>query len=190
MLKKWISIIVFISLLIGIGCANRITPVTVGKHAAFYGARKIAARNIELIYTVDSKISSVQNYALESCKDIFTESTSLPPTEETPTYSKQINSIYINALKLFEQGKYLLAFKKFKMIAELYPSHPLADKALFWAAECCYLKGWFGEAKYYFSKLIKNYPDSEVSKEARQKLAELKNFYAPSKQQVKLSFYR
>lgn len=152
------------------GCATRVTPVTVGRQAVFYGVRKTATERVKLAHAVDSRITSIQNHVWDSCRSLFSRESLASPSEVMHPYnslnSKQKAStslsradlIYRDAIALFENRDYLLALQKFRLVVTLYPSHPLADNALFWAGECCYLKGWLGEAHHFFSRVIREYP--------------------------------
>lgn len=66
---------------------------------------------------------------------------------------------YKKAFEAQKRGAYDRAQSMFKRIVERYPSHELADNALYWLGECYYAQKKYLEALQSFQRVIRDYPD-------------------------------
>ena len=82
----------------------------------------------------------------------------------------QGDSIYSQALKDFNLGRYDLAASEFREYLEAAPQETKAGNAVYWVGECYYRQKRFKEAKDSFLRVVENYPKSPKSLAARYKL--------------------
>ena len=79
---------------------------------------------------------------------------SLSPREE-----RRAAGEYKAAFGLTRKGRFEKALQRFQRFLTRYPSHPLADNALYWMAECHYAQKSYLEALQLFQRVIQEYPD-------------------------------
>ena len=89
---------------------------------------------------------------------------SLPPVEQTP------ENLYRRAYDLLMSRKYDEAEELFLEFINKYPSHSLADNAVYWLGECYYAKKDYANALNYFLMVIEDYPQGNKVPDAMLKL--------------------
>ena len=178
-MRYWVTL--FILLLGMVACSTKVTPVTVGEQAALFTARKVGARHSEFVYRVDQTITDCQKYLWCSFKDALVSSGSpLPPLEDASHGSKDRRVVsrpdellYKEGMELLRERRFLYALEKFTLLVELYPHSELADNALYWAGECCYVQNLQGEALHFFRRVVMEYPMGNKVPDALLKMAYL-----------------
>jgi tol-pal system protein YbgF len=183
--KGWVTLII---LLLGVvACTTKVTPVTMGQRAAFFTAKEVGARHSGFIYRVDQTIAGCQKCLWYSFKDRVAPSGSpLPPLEYASSDSKgrhvdvSDNLVSRPDELLYEEGmgplrerRFSYALDKFTLLVELYPHSELADNALYWAGECCYVQNLPGEALHFFRRVVREYPMGNKVPDALLKMAYL-----------------
>jgi len=183
--KGWVTLII---LLLGmVACATKVTPVTMGQRAAFFTAKEMGARHSGFIYRVDQTIAGCQKYLWYSFKDKVAPSGSpLPPLEyafpdskgrhvdvSDNLVSRPDELLYEEGMELLRERRFSYALDKFTLLVELYPHSELADNALYWAGECCYVQNLPGEALHFFRRVVREYPMGNKVPDALLKMAYL-----------------
>jgi len=166
------------------GCAPSFTPAGVGQQAALYAARKEGAKHSEFIYNMDRNITEAQLYVWHGFRDnLLPYTPPTPPLELEPPPPRPVRLrakplppspdqlLYRQAMALMREGKYTAAFQKFAMVFRLYPTSDLADNALYWAGECCYVQNLTGEALHFFKRVVDEYPMGNKVPDAMLKMA-------------------
>ena len=76
-----------------------------------------------------------------------------------PKTERKVARAYKKAIVLTRAGKFVEAQKKLEKFVERYPTHQLADNAVYWLGECLYAQKLYMEALQAFQKVIRDYPD-------------------------------
>jgi tol-pal system protein YbgF len=69
--------------------------------------------------------------------------------------------LYQAAYDDFLRANYDLALAGFRRFLEVFPSHPLADNALYWIGECYFSRGEYAAAIREFEEVARRFPDSD-----------------------------
>ncbi len=167
-----------------IGCAPSFTPAGVGQQAALYAARKEGAKHSEFIYNIDRNITEAQLYVWHGFREnLLPYTPPTPPLEMEPSPHRPVRLrakppptspdqlLYRQAMELMKKENYMAAFQKFAQVFRLYPTSDLADNALYWAGECCYVQNLTGEALHFFKRVVKEYPMGNKVPDAMLKMA-------------------
>jgi len=177
-----------LTLIFLMACSNPFTPTGVVQQGVVYSVRKGGARHSEFIYQVDTTITETQRFLWGSARDAVFPSdppeppTDMPDTPPPPIIAKKIGFRHVSypscetlayqqAMELLRKGDFKEAFPKFTLFADLYPDSDLADNALYWAGECCYVQNLKGEALHFFKKVVSEYPMSNKVPDAMLKTA-------------------
>ena len=81
-----------------------------------------------------------------------------------PVSGENADQLYKKALSVYKNRNYGKAAAIFNSIFENYPSHNLADNALYWTGECFYAQKNYKGAIRAFKKVLEKYPGgSKVS---------------------------
>ncbi len=176
-----------ILLLSMVACATKVTPVSLGQRAAFFTAKEVGSRYSEFVYRMNQTIAGCQKYLWHSFKDRMLSSESpLPPLEYACSDSKSLHMkrdvsnvfilkpdelLYKKGMKLVHERLFFSALDKFSLLVELYPHSELADNALYWAGECCYVQNLPGEALHFFRRVVREYPMGNKVPDALLKMA-------------------
>lgn len=85
-----------------------------------------------------------------------------PGEKEVPqkiaTHSAREKAFYDDAYKVFKQGNYSSARKKFTKFIAAFPQSTFRVNALFWIAECSYKEKKYEEAIIKYDEIITKYP--------------------------------
>lgn len=79
---------------------------------------------------------------------------------------REIEVIYRNALSAYQKNNYDEAVTLFQKFWQEYPSHYLADNALYWIGECYYSQNKYYDAVLTFKEVIKRYPKGNKIQDA------------------------
>ncbi len=181
--KKAALGLIFLGLCLALtSCAPSFTPAGVGQQAALYAARKEGAKHSEFIYNMDQTITEAQLYLWHTFRENMlpytppvppTEVEPLPPVkgQKPPSPPSPQDLLYQEAMALLKKERYTLAFHKFTLLAQIYPASDLADNALYWAGECCYVQNMTGEALHFFQRVVNEYPMGNKVPDALLKMA-------------------
>lgn len=90
-------------------------------------------------------------------------------TTKTPGRVDQL-MLYQLAYSDLTKGNYDMAIKGFEELLNVHPNSALADNAVYWIAECHYIKKAYANAQSWYEKLIKDYPQSEHIASSKYKL--------------------
>lgn len=90
-------------------------------------------------------------------------------TETMASLSGDFKADYENALKLFNQRKYIDAAALFRALVESDPEHKLADNCRYWLGECYYAQRQYGMAVAEFEKVL-TYANSGKADDAQLKI--------------------
>ena len=82
----------------------------------------------------------------------------------------QMQAAYQQAFKLLQQSRYDQSIKAFRAFLLAHPGSEYADKAQFWLAEACFVSGRYAEAMQEYVKLLRQYPHSLKSAQAKLKI--------------------
>jgi tol-pal system protein YbgF len=78
---------------------------------------------------------------------------------------------YAQALKNYQEGRFVLAREQFSAFLSAFPGHPLAPNALYWSGETWYAQARYDRAAEKFAQVVQNYPRHAKSPDALLKLA-------------------
>lgn len=77
----------------------------------------------------------------------------------SPKEERRAAGDYKKAFELTQKGHFDKAQKALEKFVERWPTHQLADNALYWLGECLYAQKKFLEALQAFQRVIRDYPD-------------------------------
>ena len=84
---------------------------------------------------------------------------------------RRVQRLYKRAMKDLKKNNYKLATNVFKKLLKRYPTHDLADNALYWMGEGAYARGDWLQAMTWFQDVILRYPEGNKLPDAMLKSA-------------------
>ena len=111
------------------------------------------------------------NQAVTKMETVRPSSTK-PDSSDTTKVNGQVDPLKLYQLAYADvtKGNYDMAIKGFEELLKTHPKSALADNAVFWIAECYYIKKSYPNAQKWYEKLIKEYDKSEHVASSKYKL--------------------
>jgi tol-pal system protein YbgF len=101
------------------------------------------------------RIEVVENYlGIEKNERVIQKEKEKTPLKETVDREK----IYSEAYRIFKDGKYDSARRKFQEFLKSFPNAEYSDNAQFWIGECYYFERNYEKAILEYEKVVQNYP--------------------------------
>lgn len=98
------------------------------------------------------------------------------PTVSSNKNKTQVSSLtpdqlYAQALKAYQEHRYVQSREQFTHFVQTYPKHKLVPNALYWTGETWYAQGKYSEAHLSFDQVVQRFPRHAKSADALLKMA-------------------